>query len=296
MRLTIMSVVLFLSAAVAFAADDAEYAASLKTAGNNVTVGKDGRLTAITFRKSEDLRDADYKKLGASENLKQLTFYGNCKMTDAQAEQVGRLTSLDQMAINGTALSDAAFEQLGKLKNLRRLTFWHLGWQKVEITGKGFASLAGCPNLEAFGFGGSTIGDEGLKALTAVKSLKEISAGHTRITDAGLEHLKSLPNLTTVNVSPQFSMRLGDAGLKILASIPTLESINYSETMLTYDGSLKHLKDLKSLKKLTLDKTAIGEADLSKLKADLPNVAIVHTPPDEKMLEQMRKIQDRKKK
>jgi hypothetical protein len=261
-----------------------------------VKLEKDGRLTGITFAKSEMLTDDDYKRLGALENLKQLTFYGTCKMTDAQAEQIGRLTAIEQMAINGTALSDAAFEQLARLKNLRRLTFWHLGWQKVEITGKGFAALAACPNLEAFGFAGSVIGDEGLQALAAVKSLKELTAYHTRITDVGLEHLKALPNLTTVNVGPQFSMRLGDAGLQTLASIPTLESITYGETILTYEGSLKNLKGLKALKKLTFDKSEIGEADLAKLKADLQNVAITHAPPDEKMLEQMRKNQAKNKK
>ena len=294
MRLLIASCVMLFG--MPLRADDRDYADALKKAGNNIKLEKDGRLTAITFSKSEMLSDDDYKQLGTLNDLKQLTFYGNCKMIDPQAEHIGRLTTIEQMAINGTALSDAGFEHFGKLKNLKRLTFWHLGWQKVEISGKGFAALAGCPNLEAFGFAGSTIGDEGLKALTVVKSLKEVTAYHTRITDAGLELLKALPNLITVNVDPQFSMRLSDTGLATLAAIPTLEAIAYNETILTYDGSLKHLKNLKGLKKLTFEKVEIGNADLAKLKADLPNVAIVHEPPDTKMLEQMRKIQERNKK
>lgn len=290
------SMILLLFIPASLIADDHEYADELKKAGNTVRLEKDGTLSAITFAKSETLTDDDYKRLGSLQRLKQLTFYGNSKMTDAQAERMARITSLQKLSANGTALSDAGFESLGKLKNLQRLTFWHLGWQKVEITGKGFAELANCPNLEGFGFAGSTIGDEGLKAIASVKSLKELTCYHTRITNNGLEHLKALPNLTTINVGSQFSMQLGDAGLAILATIPTLESITYSETMLTYEGSLKHLQNLKALKSLTFEKTNIDRDDLARLKADLPNVTITHDPPDAKMLEQMKRNLQRLKK
>lgn len=283
-----------LAAAGAARADDRAYADELKQAGHSVKLNADGQLVGLTLNKSENLTDADYEKIGALQHLKQLTFYGNCRMTDANAAAVGKLASLEELAANGTALSDEAFKSLARLKELRKLVFWHLGWQKVPITGTGFAELAECPKLETFGFAGSTIGDDGLQALAKVKQLKHLVFYHTRVTDAGLAPLKALTDLREVNAGPQFSMRLGDAGLATLAAIPSLETLTYSETILTYDGSLKHLKELKSLKSLKLEKTEIAPADLEKLQADLPGVKIEHTPPEAKMVEQMHKILDKK--
>ncbi len=291
-RLLTLGAVLFF--APGLRADDRAYADELKAAGHSVKVDKDGSLTGITFAKSENLSDADYERLGKLTHLKQLTFYGTCKMTDANAEHVGRLATLEELAINGTALTDTGFKPLGKLANLRRLTFWHLGWQKVPITGEGFAELANCTKLESFGFAGSTIGDDGLKALTRVKQLQHLSCYHTRITDTGLLHLKELPNLKSINVGPQFSMKLGDAGLATLATIPTLERITFSETILTHDGSLKHLKQLKSLKELKFEKTELRGTDVKQLQAALPGVKIEHTAPEPEMLTKMQKQLEKK--
>jgi hypothetical protein len=287
--------VVLLIAAVPVRADNRAYADEMKRAGHSVKLDKDGTLVGLTLNKSETLTADDYRRIGTLTGLKQLTVYGTCKMTDADAEHLGRLVTLEELAVNGTAFSDAAFAHLGKLTNLRKLTFWHLGWQKVEITGKGFAELARCPRLEAFGFAGSTVGDDGLKALAGVKSLRRVVCYHTRITDAGLAHLKELPDLREVHAGPQFSMRLGDAGLTTLCRIPTLERIEYGETILTHDGSLKQLRSLKALKALKLDKVEVSAADLERLRAELPGVMIEHTPPEPKMLEQMRKIAGTKK-
>lgn len=275
-------------------ADDKAYADALKAAGHSVKLEKDGTLSAITFAKSETLTDADFEKLGALKGVKKLTFYGDCKMTDAQAAHVGKLATVEELAINGTALSDDGFKEFAKLKNLKALTIWHLGWQNKALTGSGFAALAACPKLERFNFSGSTVGDDGLKALTKVKTLTEVVCYHTRVTDAGLKHLKELPALKSVNVGPQFSMRLGDAGLATLCEIPTLERITYDETVLTQAGSLKHLKSLKGLKEVVLNKTEVAAGDLDKLKADLPGVTIKHAPPEDKFRDQMLKTLNKK--
>lgn len=297
-RVAALAAVLAFAVVLAFAAgataDDKAYADALKAAGNSAKVEKDGSLSAITFAKSENLTDADFEALGKLTKLTRLTFYGDCKMTDAQAAHVGKLATLEELAINGTALSDKGFDELAKLRNLRALTIWHLGWKNKALTGKGFAALAECPKLEKFNFSGSTVGDDGLKAAATIKTLTEVVCYHTRVTDDGLKHLKELPKLKAVNVGPQFSMRLGDAGLVTLTDIPTLERITYDETVLT-PASLDKLKALKGLKELVLNKTEVSAADLDKLKADLPGVAVKHTPPDEKSLEQMRKILDKNK-
>lgn len=287
--------IVLLVAAAPLRADDRAYADELKRAGHSVKLDRDGTLVGLTLNNSETLTADDYRRLGTLTGIKQLTIYGTCKMTDADAEHLGKLVTLEELAVNGTAFSDAAFAHLGKLADLRKLTFWHLGWQKVEITGKGFAEMAKCPKLEEFGFAGSTVGDDGLKALAAVKSLRTVVGYHTRITDAGLAHLTELPELRAVHVGPQFSMRLGDAGLATLCRVLTLERIEYDETILTHGGSLKQLRSLTKLKALKLDKVEVSAADLERLRAELPGVKVEHTAPEPKVLEQMRKAAAKQK-
>ena len=114
------------------------------------------------------------------------------------------------------------------------------------------------------------------------------AAGHAVRLDKG----DNLIGLT--HVGPQFSMRLGDAGLATLATIPTLEDVTYDETILTDDGSLKHLTGRKGLKELKRNKTEVPTADLERLKADLPGVKIDPSVPEAQALEQMRKTLEKK--
>ena len=127
-RLSASVVVLILSVS-AGRADDRALAERWKMDGNHVKIDKDGRLVEVTFAKSESLSDADYQQLPTLEHLRKLTFYGKCTMTDAQAASVGKVMPMEELAANGTALSDAGFAHLGRLPNLRSLVIWHLGWQ-----------------------------------------------------------------------------------------------------------------------------------------------------------------------
>ncbi len=269
-------------------ADDTIDADALKKAGNSVRLDK-GVLTEITVKDSESLTDADYQKVGSFAGLKSLTFYGKCVMTVGQVASLSKLTTLERMAANGSKLTDDGFQHLGKLTALKSLTFWHLGWHGVKLTGAGFAHLAPCANLREFNFSGSTIGREGLEALTKVPQLEKITFYHTRVSDDDMALLKKFPNLKAVHVGPQFSMRLGDAGLKTLAGIPTLEEVIYNETILTADGSLKAVAAMPKLAKLTLEEVDVSENDLKELRAALPNATITVKPPKPDQLAQMRR-------
>jgi hypothetical protein len=70
--------------------------------------------------------------------------------------------------------------------------------------------------------------------------------------------------------------------LAVIAEIPTLEELVFWEAWLTYDKGLVHLKKLPKLKKLNLTNTILSEADLAKLKVDLPNTEIIWKPSDDK--------------
>lgn len=273
-------------------ADQKEAGAKLRMAGHSVRIDQ-GVVTEITFRDSEKLTDADYQNLAQFSDLKSLTFYGKCMMTDKQASLISGLAKLEKLAANGSTLTEDGFKHLGQLTSLKSLTFWHLGWHGVKLTGTGFSHLATCKSLREFNFSGSTIGREGLEALTKVPQLEKITFYHTRVDDQDMELLKKFPNLKSIHVGPQFSMRLGDAGLKTIATIPTLEEVIYNETMLTA-VSLKAVATMPKLTKLTLDEVDIAESDLKELQTALPKTTITVKPPKPDQLAQMKRAAAKK--
>ncbi len=279
------------------AADPPEALALLQAKGAQLRKNAAGAVTAITFPKSEELTDAEYDCLASLQSLTALTFYGKCLMTDVQAAKIARCSGLTELAANATRLTDAGFAALAPLKELRKLTLWHLGWETPKedrLTGKGFGALAELPRLEQLNFAGSTVTDEGLAALRAVKQLREVVLYHTWTSDAGMKHLSGLTGLRKVDVGPQFSMRIGDAGVADLATLPALEELKVQETILTYAGSLGRLKQCKALKKLILDRVDAQDAEIERLRNELPGVSVEWKRATPEESERMRRELERK--
>jgi hypothetical protein len=73
------------------------------------------------------------------------------------------------------------------------------------------------------------------------------------------------------------ALSIDDSTLATLAKMKSLETLSLDEVRLTHAG-LARLKALPNLKKLTLQRADIPEADIAKLRADLPNVTIEWKP------------------
>ena len=218
--------------------------------------------------------------------MKSLTIYNNCGATDESLEFIDGLDELETAAINSLKVSDAGFQHFAKLKSLKKLTLWHCF--NKQFNGSGSAALASLPKLEWYACDGSTFNDEGLKACANLKQVSALHFHHTAATDAGFAYLRGMENLKMLMLSTQFSVRIGDAALEFIAEIPNLEKFELDETLLTYDGGLKHLKKLTKLKQLILKDTEISDADMAKLKADLPAVQIGWTKPKPEQAEKMK--------
>jgi hypothetical protein len=55
--------------------------------------------------------------------------------------------------------------------------------------------------------------------------------------------------------------------------------------LLTWEGGFKHLAALPKLKKLSIPKVVASEEDIAKLKAELPNLVVEWSLPDEATVE-----------
>src|SRR5579862_914748 len=277
LRKWVVCAALMLSAA-AFAASDKEIADKLTKEVIKVKLDN-GVAMSVLFSDIEMVNFtptlAQFKLVGQFKQLKSFTVYNSCGATDENFGFIDGLENLETAAINGLKISDEGFKHFANLKNLKKLTLWHVFNNKFN--GSGSAHLADLPKLDFYACDGSTFNDEGLKACSKLRQLSTLHFHHTMATDAGVAYLRGMENLKSLMLSAQYSMRLGDAALESTAEIPNLEALEFNETTLTYDGGLKHLKKLRNLKDLILKDDDISEADLAKLREDLPKVNFAFT-------------------
>jgi hypothetical protein len=92
--------------------------------------------------------------------------------------------------------------------------------------------------------------EEAVRHMKKLKSLRVVTLGFTKVTDAGLVHL---------------------------AGLTDLEELGLAQTAVT-DAGLSHLKGLKKLKRLDLVGTKVTDKGAADLKAALPDLDIARGP------------------
>ena len=296
LRLTTCLLALFaLAHTSTTAASDAEIATKLRALGAQVTETA-GTVTKVSFKDCSKLGDAEFRDLGQLKSLKALTLYGKCHgLTDQTLPLLAGLGALEELGTDGIQVTDAGLAALTTLTNLRSASFFHIAFPDQGFTGAGFAAFKALPKLERLTVAGTPFNDRGLAAIGQLTQLKEFSTWHTFQTQAGNEHLLALKNLRSLKLGQRLRrydgkpnlLSLDDATLATVAKLTSLETLSLDEVRLTHAG-LSALKALPALKKLTLLRTDISEADLAKLRADLPAVTIDWKPltdPERKALE-----------
>lgn len=289
-RLIVPALFILICGAIS-AADDATAAtiASLEAAGGQFKKNKEGVLSEVFFKDASAITPEMWKQINTLTTLRKGTFYKQATLNDETLPLLSGLVNLEEFAVDGAHLTDKGMQAFAQWKNLKRMTFFHVFWGAQNFNGSGLDVFAQLPNLEHFSMGGSTLTDAGLEALSKVTQLKEIRIWHTGVTDAGTVHLKKLTNLKKLHLAGQFNTKLTDGMVAGVAAIPSIEKLTLGETRLSYDGGLKELKAMAGLKELEFDKVDVSDADVAKVKADLPNVTIKHTRPNEKEMENLEK-------
>lgn len=268
--------------------DDAELVRSLEAKGVKTKKSPAGVVTQLHMGVLKGITMEDYRTIGQCRNLVSLGLLAeDLPFNDETAAQLTGLDRLEKCTTNGAQLTDDGFKSLTAWKSLKHLGFDH--WfrpVKDKPIGAGLARLASLPNLESVRLGGCQVGIEAMEALATIKTLKKLDVDHARwVDDDALLPLLKLPDLRIFIAAPQYSPRLTDAALRNLSGVKSLEEITFSEIWLTYDGGFKYLKELPRLKKLSLPKVIASEEDVKKLKAELPDLVVEWTQPDEATIE-----------
>lgn len=269
-------------------ADDAAIGKLLKAKGAEVTVLR-GTVTAVGVQDGSQLTDADFRQLGQLVHLKTLNL-NNC-LTDERLAQLTGLTELEYLQTNLMQVTDDGLKPLAQLKTLRNVKFFHPG---KAFSGVGLTHLAGLPHLERLTVAGSlSFGDEGMTAVGKLTRLKEFRTWHAGQTVKGMRQLAELKNLQNLYLGQRLTYQppacLSDETLAIVAELKTLESLQLEEARLTL-AALGQLSKLPALKRLTLGGVDMPEADVERLRQDLPQVDIKWTRPNETYQKRIRAL------
>ncbi len=198
-------------------------------------------------------------------------------------DEKGRVTKLIG---NGPLLSNEVFRWLAKLPQLRQIRVDHNGprpGSKVshdQYNGSGIAALAKS-KLQEIKIG-HAFDDNGMRALATIKTLRVVTIGHSKITDAGIAYLANHPNIEEANFSPMGRPTITNKTLKVLATLPKLKRVGMNETFVTYKDGFEHLRPLAGrLESVTLKQTLVLPSDVKKLRADHPRIKITTSTPAE---------------
>ncbi|MFO0880705.1 MAG: TIGR03067 domain-containing protein [Gemmataceae bacterium] len=142
----------------------------------------------------------------------------------------GLLATLDDgdevaTVTTGTIATD---ELLARLRTLPKLRELHLEATR-EVTPAGLAHLGKMPRLEKLSLyqitaGDNGLGDEAIRSVAGLVSLRELWIGECGTTDAGVKLLDKLPKLTTLTLRQE--VHLTDAALGSIARLPQLKSLS----------------------------------------------------------------------
>jgi Leucine Rich Repeat (LRR) protein len=210
-------------------------------------------------RKDDPYDAAFFEHLGHITTLESLNVIST-RFNDEWMPNIAKLTNLKTLRFtNNGSLTDAGMVQLAGLKNLESFSF--VG---TKITGRAYAKFEGFTKLIKVSHRGSSIDDEGLKELcNHLPNLESISLAHAKFTDEGAPHLARLTKLKGL----ELGAHAAPAALKNIIALP-LESLQLGEGF-DKSESLPIIKDIKTLKRLTLTNCKTATDDDLKLLATM---------------------------
>jgi hypothetical protein len=258
--------------------DDSAIGKHLKDKGVEVVESK-GVVTALTVKDGSKLTDAEFQQIGRLSHLKTLNVSNG--LNDERLAHLADLAELEYLQTNLAQVTDEGLKPLARLKRLRNLKFFHPG---KSFSGAGLAHLAELPNLQSLTVAGSlAFNDEGMAAVAKLTRLQEFRTWHAGSTQEGVKKLTALTHLKSLTLGQRLTYKPPacptDETIGILATMKSLESLQLDEARLTLPA-LQQLKQLPALKKLTLGGIDIPREDIDRLRKELPGVKIEWTAPN----------------
>jgi hypothetical protein len=223
------------------------------------------------------------------------------KLAAADFALIGKLTSLEQMGINGAPLADGEWAFLKSLPKLKTLSIWHCaGFGSLEpFSGLPVESLTigGCMGLRDKNKGNPEKLRHALKTLHDLPNLTKGNWYHSPLApdDTHLAHIAGqFPKLTDLRLD--FAAPAGTqtsitpAGLAALQKLPlTVLGVESAQSFTA--AHFQAIAGIKSLKTLTVDarKQPANEDAIAAFKKARPDVEVAVSQPGDKGPPQVKK-------
>ena len=238
---------------------------------------RDRALTGLEAANMMD--DRAMARLAEVPGIRILKLHGSDRLTDAGLRYLEKFVDLEEIELGGwnSTMTDAGFAPLRGLPRLRAVHSW---WSRHLTDGGVKATLMECPSIEDANFGGTSLGDGLIEAMTGKARVWRVFCGD-RVTDAGLAQLRDIPRFRRWNGgAPRYSLLEFDARPTYLAA----------KGPFTAHG-LRAFADLEGLFALNINWTTSGmtSADLAALRA-APNLGFLAIDGDRTDDEAMRQI------
>jgi hypothetical protein len=188
------------------------------------------------------------------------------------------LTSLEALSLRGRGTVPATLlESIRGCSSLRELD---LGF--TDVTDEGLEKLKDLVELRRLVLTGTAISDAGCAHLAELTKLEELELSGTKISNDGLRSLRRLQALRRLGLD---NTPISDRGLAELAHLPKLASLSLGYTRV-FDDGFASLGELKSLAEVSLVGTHLSGNELESLAKDLPDCRIEsHAGPPVDLLE-----------
>ena len=208
-----------------------------------------------------DLRKAEVtaellQQLGGLKLLRTVNLAGTAfsdEFAKVLAIAVPQLTSLD---VRSCPLSDAALTEIAKCSGLRVLRLSGKE-NRTTVSDDGLAALSPLKSLKVIALDDLWIGKAGLEHLSALGTLEEVYLSATIVDDEAVAVLQKFPRLRKLRLA---RTNITDAALASLAKCAQLEELDLSEISTLTDAGMSSLAAIKSLKKLNLWRVQISDA------------------------------------
>jgi hypothetical protein len=233
--------------------------------GLGALAGLDGIFGLGFFWHCSEMTPSGLAPLASLPNLGMLNCGGEL-CDDGAMRTIAAVSRLRMLVAQGTVATDAGFEALSRSASLEYL--W--GRECPNLTGRGFAALAGLTTLRGLAVSCKNVDDLSLSALPGFPSLAELlpmdvpDAGFRHVgrceklealwfmycretTDAATEHIAGLKRLRTYYAG---KTRITDRSLELLGGMSSLEKLEFWETAGVTDAGLPALARLPRLREV----------------------------------------------
>jgi hypothetical protein len=143
-----------------------------------------------------------------------------------------------------------------------------------ELTGAGVKELAACVHLTSLNLlGCSRVGDDGIIALAACKDLAILNLLATQLTDRGIKEISKMKNLIELTL---YNTLITDDGVKYLAACQDLQYLNLSFCKWITATGIREITSCKRLAVFCFERINLNSDQIAELKTALPNCKMVN--------------------